>query len=91
MVGVYLNDGNQGFEFIEIGNPNGPLFVSVVDLDNNGFLDIVCASLYDNTVQWYKTEPVDDSGQMSYSPEIISNSAVGPASLALKISTTTEI
>ena len=84
MIGVYLNDGTEGFEFIEIGNPNGPLFVTVVDLDNNGFLDIVCASLYDNTVQWYKTEPVDDSGQMSYSHEIISNSAVGPASLAVE-------
>ena len=41
MIGVYLNDGNEGFEFIEIGNPNGPLFVTVVDLDNNGFLDVV--------------------------------------------------
>ena len=31
-----------------------------------------------------KTEPVDDSGQPSYSHEIISNSAVGPASLAVE-------
>ena len=83
-VGVYLNNGSQVFEFVEVGNPDGPLFITAVDLDNNGFLDIMCASLYDNTVRWYKTEPVDDSGQMSYSPEIISNNAVGPASLAIE-------
>ena len=74
----------EEFDLIEIGNPNGPLFVTV-DLDNNGFLDIVCV-LHFMTILFngIKLKPVDDNGQMSYSHEVISNNAVGPASLVVE-------
>ena len=40
--------------------PNGPTFVTMSDLNQDGHLDIICTSLYDNSLQWYQNSGSND-------------------------------
>ena len=52
-------------------SPQDPVFISSADLDNDGDIDLISASTFDNKIAWY--ENTDGNGNYS-SPTIITNS-----------------
>jgi hypothetical protein len=51
--------------------------VFAANLNNDGFIDVLSTSIYDNTVAWYKN---DGSGNFS-ATKVISNTALGARSV----------
>lgn len=72
----YENNGNADFssqQFI-FSTTNGGVFLDVTDLDNDGILDLISASVGDNTLVWYKQ---DNQGNLEI-PQTISTNANDP-------------
>ena len=70
-------DGNGSFGTQQIVSTtaDGANFVYSVDIDGDGFVDILSSSLYDNKIAWYKN--IDGNGNFGAN-QIITTSSEGP-------------
>ncbi|MFD2432918.1 FG-GAP repeat domain-containing protein [Mesonia maritima] len=74
-VAWYENTGNQVFSTANVisNTASGVQDIEVIDMDGDGYLDIVSASYYNDTVEWYKND-----GQNNFpTTNIITDQAVG--------------
>ncbi|MGB0423752.1 MAG: DUF7619 domain-containing protein, partial [Flavobacteriales bacterium] len=71
----FKNNGNSTFSDASVISENqaeGPLTVHADDLDNDGDMDVIASSNYDNTISWYR-----NNGSGSFSDEQVVTTNAG--------------
>ncbi len=75
VIKLYVNNGqsNPGFATIIVRNGlNAAYDVTAADVDHDGDMDILSASLGDNSIYWY-----ENNGSLGFSSRLVTNQAIG--------------
>ena len=81
MVAWYRNDGRKNPSWTHANvtsNADGVSYVFVADINNDSNLDIISASIYDNSLTWYKNDGAENP---SWEPHNITNKIDKPWSV----------